>query len=135
MKFRRFIESIKIEGAREVVPIDFLLPWDAVRCTGIQAIIHGLFPSSRSHIPNFGEYSLEFGGKSLHPLHSPIHYTNPSLLSQEVYFRPGILPLDVAISDNKLVTGYYRDLDEQSHDRNDHFTPYQVKLIFHLELS
>lgn len=135
MKFRRFIESIQVEGAREVVPIDFLLPGDAVRCTGIQAIIHGLFPSNRSFIPNFGEYSLEFGGKSLHPLHATVHYANPSLLSREEYFRPGILPLDVELTDNKLITGYYRDLDEQAPDRNDLFTPYQVKLIFHLELS
>lgn len=135
MKTRRLIETIEVSGAKQVITIDLPLPGDAKCCYGIQAIIVGLFPSTRNVIPNFGEFSMEFNYKKLHPITGVVSYINPSNLSDESYHRPCFLPLDVALSDNRLVTGYYRDLGEQANENSQEFVAYKVKFIFHLQLS
>ena len=132
MKLRRMIFQVQVDSPKQVIPIDLLLPGDALQCNGIQALISGVFPSFREAIPNFGEYSLEFSGHLIHPIHAQVPYINPSSLTQENYHRIGIIPLDVSLTDNKLVTGYYRDLDEQANERSAEFMPYSVKFIFQL---
>ena len=135
MKIRRFTYVLDMERAKQVVPIDLLLPGDASVCLGVQALICGNLPSTRRIIPNFGEYSLELNGKTKHPFHGVVSYVNQNLLTEENYHRPDFYPLDVELTNNKLVTGYYRDLNEQSTERFDQFIPYQIKFQFLLKLS
>ena len=135
MKIRRFTYVLDVERAKQVVPIDLLLPGDASVCLGVQAMIFGNIPSTRSIIPNFGECSVELNGKTKHPFHGVVSFVNQNLLMEENYYRPGVYPLDVELTNNKLVTGYYRDLNEQSFEKFDEFIAYQVKFQFLLKLS
>ena len=129
MKIRRLIHSVDITASKQVAHIDLLLPGDVCSCMGLQTLIHGVFPTDRNFIPTFGEYALEFNGKSLHPVTGIVGWLNPQLLSDDNYFPPEIVLMDVSIEGNRLVTGFYRDLGEQETG----FVPYQVKFIFHLQ--
>ncbi|HCS20166.1 MAG TPA: hypothetical protein DIW47_06325 [Bacteroidetes bacterium] len=132
MKRKRLTKTIEVYRNKQVVPIDFRLPGDAVSCAGVQAMVVGLIPTERPVIPVFGEYSLEFEGKKIHPVNFCAPYINPQLHNEETQHRPGFLPLGVPIGENRLVTGFYSDLGEQITPLNLVFQPYRVRITFDL---
>jgi hypothetical protein len=135
MKIRRLTKKITISRSKQVLPIEVLLPGDAVECFGVQAITLGIVPSSRPVLPNFGEFALEFEGKRVHPVNFIVPYIHPSTLQEKDFHRPGLLPFHVPLQNNRLVNGFYRDLGLQSPREGVDFASYQVLFIFHLYLQ
>lgn len=130
---RRLTKTIQVYNASQAVPIDFRLPGDVKECFGVQAVVVGQIPTVRPVIPVFGEFSLEFEGKKVHPVNFTVPYTlQEVLVHDQTRHRPGLLPLAVQISDNRLVTGYYRDMNEQEKENPGVFQPYKVRFTFTL---
>jgi len=125
-KVRRINKTINVYSAHQVVPIDFRLPADLVECFSMQAIVVGRIPTDRSVIPIFGEYSLEFGAKKVHP----INFIVPLLNRSTAQHKPHMLPLGVSLKGSPMLTGFYRDLGEQEL-KNRAFTPYKIRFTFH----
>jgi hypothetical protein len=132
---RRLTKTIQVYRTEQAVPIDFRLPGDAKRCIGLQAVVVGHIPTVRPVIPVFGEYSLEFEGKKVHPVNFIVPYVSQQGFDEETHHRPGLLPLSVAIEDNRLVTGFYRDLGAQDMADDRGFAPYSVRFTFSLHVN
>lgn len=131
-RIRRLTKTIQVYCNEQAVPIDFSLPGDVTECFGVQAVIVGIIPTNNTVIPVFGEYSLEFEGKKIHPVNFIVPFVKQEVFSDQTQFRPGMLPLQVPIKENRLVTGYYRDLGEQDIHSPEVFQPYKVRFTFHL---
>jgi hypothetical protein len=132
---RRLTKTIQVYRAEQAVPIDFRLPGDAKECLGLQAVVVGQIPTVRPVIPVFGEYSLEFEGKKVHPVNFILPYVKQQGFDEDYHHRPGLLPLGVPIGDNRLVTGFYRDLGEQDMADEVGFAPYSVRFTFSLRVA
>ena len=136
---RRLNKTIEVFRPLQVVPIDFRFPGDVSRCFGLQAIVVGRFPTDRPVIPAFGEYSLEFEGKKIHPVNFIVPWVSQEHFGEENHHRPGLLPLYLNIESSRMITGFYHDLDRQrldappiTDDREPYsFIPYQVRFTFH----
>lgn len=129
---RRLNKSIDVHQAGQVVPIDFFLPGDARECFGLQAIVVGRIPTDSSVIPCFGEYAFEFGGKKIHPINFIVPYIKLEELHEQAQHRPDLLPLHVPIDENRLISGFYKDLDAVYSSWNMVFQPYRIRFTFHL---
>lgn len=132
---RRLTKTIRVYRAEQAVPIDFRLPGDATECFGLQAVVVGQIPTVRPVIPVFGEYSLEFEGKKVHPVNFIVPYVKPQGFTEDYHHRPDLLPIHVPIGDNRLVTGFYRDLGEKDNVAENGFTPYSVRFTFSLRTT
>jgi len=131
--------TIEVFRPLQVVPIDFRFPGDVSHCFGLQAMVVGRFPTDRPVIPVFGEYSLEFEGKKIHPVNFIVPWVSQEKFGEQNHHRPGLLPLYLSIESSRMITGFYHDLDRQRidaappiNDREPHaFMPYQVRFTFH----
>ena len=129
---RRLNKTISVYRPKQVIPIDFRLTGDVKECFGVQVIVVGRIPMDRPVIPAFGEYSLEFEGKKIHPVNFIVPYASQEIFSEQTHHRPDLLPLAITIKENKMVTGFYRDLNQQAKHRvAQDFIPYQVRFTLH----
>ena len=129
---RRLNKTIEVYRPLQVVPIDFRFPGDVSRCFGLQAMVVGRFPTDRPVIPAFGEYSLEFEGKKIHPVNFTVPLVSQEHFSDQTHHRPQLLPISIQQLENRMVTGFYRDLGMQDFDpETAEFTPYKVRFTFH----
>lgn len=122
---RRVTHTLEVGEPGAIVPLDFLLPSEALECFGLQAMVVGLIPSLES-VDDFGEYSILFNGRQDHPVHHLVPYESAQT-RQASSSRVGLLPVGVPISMSQ-VEGFYRDLSRQPEP----FVPYRVKLSFNL---
>ena len=113
---RRLNKTIEVFRPLQVVPIDFRFPGDVSACFGLQATVVGRFPVDRPVIPAFGEYSLEFEGKKIHPVNFIVPWVSQEAFSDATQHRLGILPLAVQVGTSRMITGFYHDLDRQRLD-------------------
>lgn len=128
----RLNRSIQVFRPQQVVPLDFRISGDADECFGVQAIVVGRIPTDRPVIPVFGEYSLEFEGKKIHPVNFTVPLISQEHFSDQTHHRPLLLPLFVKNLENRMVTGFYRDLGMQAIRREGlEFIPYKVRFTFH----
>ncbi|MGB2444930.1 MAG: hypothetical protein ACPH86_01145 [Schleiferiaceae bacterium] len=109
-------------------------------CFGLQATVVGRFPVDRPVIPAFGEYSLEFEGKKIHPVNFIVPWVSQEVFSDATQHRPDFLPLAVQVGTSRMITGFYHDLDRQRLDAPPRisdlqeepvFQPYSVRFTFH----
>jgi len=136
---RRLNKTIEVFRPLQVVPIDFRFPGDVSECFGLQVTVVGRFPMDSPVIPAFGEYSLEFEGKKIHPVNFIVPWVNQEIFSDETQHRPDLLPLAVQIGNSRMITGFYHDLNRQQIgvipivDRRELsvFQPYNVRFTFH----
>ena len=137
---RRLNKTIEVYRPLQVVPIDFRFPGDVSACFGLQATVVGRFPVDRPVIPAFGEYSLEFEGKKIHPVNFIVPWVSQEVFSDATQHRPDFLPLAVQVGTSRMITGFYHDLDRQrldalpiSGDNQEArpFQPYSVRFTFH----
>lgn len=131
---RRLTKTIEVYYPLAVVPIDFRFPGDVSACFGLQAIVVGRFPMDRPVIPSFGEYSLEFEGKKIHPVNFIVPLVSQEVFSADTHHRPGLLPLALSVSGSRMISGYYHDLGAQIPDPENpeaSFQRYQVRFTFH----
>ena len=137
---RRLNKTIEVFRPLQVVPIDFRFPGDVSACFGLQATVVGRFPVDRPVIPAFGEYSLEFEGKKIHPVNFIVPWVSQEVFSDATQHRPDLLPLAVQVGTSRMITGFYHDLDRQRLDapprtsdlqEDTIFQPYSVRFTFH----
>lgn len=134
-RIRRLTKTVQVYRNEQAVPIDFSLPGDAMECFGVQAVVVGQIPTDRPVIPVFGEYSLEFEGKEIHPVNFIVPFVKQEVFTDQTHYRPGLLPLSVPIREHRLVTGFYRDMGEQEVVGEAAFQPYQIRFTFHLRMA
>lgn len=132
---KKLSKTIEVFRNKQIVPIDFRFPADAIECAGLEAMVVGLIPDLRPVIPCFGEYSLEMEGKKIHPVNFIVPYYTLGLTEPDQVHQPGFLPICVPIAKNRLITGFYADLGEQITDSNSVFQPYKVRITFDLVCS
>ena len=130
---RRWNQTVAVEDNDSLVPLDFRLPGDVEMCLGVQACVVGRFPTDGEALPELGEFALEFGGGSHHPINQVVGYTHRSVLREEHLHRPDFLALEVPVAAPRTVTGYYRDSGRlPAFTREGRFVPYGFRLTFHL---
>jgi hypothetical protein len=128
----RLNRTIQVYRPFQVVPLDFRLSGDAAECFGVQAIVVGRTPMDSPVIPVFGEYSLEFEGKKIHPVNFTVPLVSQEHFTDQTHHRPELLPLSIQPLQNRMVTGFYRDLGMQEFDpETAEFIPYKVRFTFH----
>jgi hypothetical protein len=126
---RRITRVLEVESMGAVVPIDLSLPSDARVCNGLQAMVVGLFPRVDSR-DDFGELSLSFNGKAIHPFHQLVPYES-SRAPMATPTRLDLLSLSTPLTPSSRVTGFYRDLNAQVEP----FVPYRVRLSLNLLIA
>lgn len=129
---KRLNRTIEVYAPNQVVPIDFRLSGDIVECFGVQAIVVGRVPTDIPVIPVFGEYSLEFEGKKIHPVNFTVPLISQEHYTDQTHYRPELLPLAIEGIQNRMITGYFRDLGQQEVYRSgQEFMSYSVRFTFH----
>ena len=130
---RRWNQTVAVEDNDSLVPLDFRLPGDVEMCLGVQACVVGRFPTDGEALPELGEFALEFGGGTHHPINQVVGYAHRSVLREEHLHRPDFLALEVPVAAPRTVTGYYRDSGRlPAFTREGRFVPYGLRLTFHL---
>lgn len=102
--YRYLIITIKVNKVNEVVEINYKLPSYIHSCLAIAYSVKEFLNPENIYFPEFGELSLQFNSRELHPLHLLIPYSN-NPQEQIFEFMDFANPLEAG----QIITGHYID--------------------------
>ena len=115
------IISIEVSEENQIIPIDFKLANDIIKCTGVYLSVREFVNTPENTIPQIGELSLMFNAKSKHPLHFIAAYTKNLSDKKET------LKLNCDIKANANIAGFYIDYAQMRNETRE-FQPYTLSI-------
>ena len=115
------IISIEVSEENQIIPMDFKLAKDIVKCSGVYLSVREFVNTPQNTIPQIGELSLMFNAKSKHPLHFTAAY------SKDISDKKETLKLDCDIKANTNIAGFYIDYAQMRNETKE-FQPYTLSI-------